>query len=101
VAGAETPKGVWEANEGETMTSTITIDLDSITVILTADEIEDLGSDACRRVAQAMQSIADAHSIDVDVRHERVSGKRRGENEALWERLAIDLADEVRAGVGL
>ena len=68
---------------------TLTIDFDSITVILTGAEIEALGHDACRRVAQAMQSVADAHGIDVDVCYERVSGKRRGEDETMWERLAM------------
>lgn len=81
--------------------TTITIDLDSITVILTTEEIERLGHDACRRVAEAMQRVADAHGIEADVRHEPVSGKRRGEDEMVWEHLAITLADEVVEEVGL
>jgi len=83
------------------MTDTLTIDLDSITVILTTDEIESLGSDACRRVAQAMQTVADAHGLDVTVAHERVSGKRRDEDPTLWEHLAITLVDEVVSELGI
>ena len=82
-------------------TTTLTIDLDSIAVILTADEIDQLGSDACRRVAQAMQAVADRNGFSVSVAHERVSGKRRDEDATAWERLAITLADEVVSELGI
>jgi hypothetical protein len=84
--------------------TTITIDLDSITTILTAEEIEEierLGRDACRRVADAMQRVADAHGIDATIQHERVSGKRRDEDAMTWEHLAITLVDEVVEEMGL
>jgi hypothetical protein len=79
---------------------TLTIDLDSITVILEPEEIATLGYGACRRVANAMADVADAAGIDVLVDHERVSGKRRGEDHRLWESLAIDRADAIRARLG-
>lgn len=80
----------------------LTIDCDSICVLFSDDEIERLCGDvgiqrACRLVAEACQAVADAHDLDAVIACETTSGRARGEDEALWSRLAIDLADDVRA----
>jgi hypothetical protein len=80
---------------------TVTIDCDSVLLVLTGEEAEALGHDACRKVAIAMQTVADRHDMRVVVRCERVSARGRGENEDVWTRLAIDMVDAVRAEVGL
>lgn len=43
-----------------------------------------------------MQRVADSHEIDVAIEHEPTSGRASGEDESLWERLAIELVDDVR-----
>lgn len=83
--------------------TTLTIDFDSITVILASDEIEQLGGAhrAVRLVAEAMQRVADAHGIEATIEHDATSGKRRGEDEMTWEHLAITLVAELLAEVGI
>lgn len=86
------------------MTTTLTIDFDSALVLVSEEEfarVSEYPRTAVRLLAEAMQRVADRHGLDAVVTYDPTSGARRGEDHAMWERLAIDLVDEVRAEVGL